>query len=424
MEHAAGTATAATDGGASRDRREFVPVVLAIVLVSLNMRSALTVVGPLIGDLRRGDGVSSTAAGVLAAAPLLAFGLVSPAGPRLAARFGLERTLAGAMLLLTAGLALRPLPSIVLLFTGTVAAGAGIAVANVLLPALVKRRFAAQATVVTGVYSVALGLGAAVAAGLAVPSEDWLGGSWRAALAVWTPLALVATLAWLPLLRTEPAQAALVSRARVNLMRDRVAWSVTGFMALQSTLFYSMVAWLPEVYRHHGMSKETAGALLSVALIVGIPMGFVVGAVAGRLRDQRPVALVATLLTLGGFVGVLAAPRAAPWLWAALLGVGLGASFTLVLALFVLRALDARHAAALAGMAQAISYPIAAVGPVAVGILHDATGSWTAPLSVLVGVAVADVFLALSASRARSQGQDVAPEIAAAAGVRPDGLGQ
>lgn len=396
-----------TDGDTSRERREL--VLLAIVLVSLNLRAALTAVGPLIRDVRHGDGLSSAAAGLLAAAPLLAFGLVSPVGPRLATRFGLERTLVGAMLLLTTSLALRPLPSVALLFVGTVGAGAGIAVANVLLPALVKRRFGSQATVVTGVYSVALGLGAALGAGLAVPSEGWLGGSWRAALAVWALPALVAALVWLPLPRTRPTPAAIASRARVNLWRDRVAWNVTGFMALQSTLFYSTVAWLPEIYRHYGMSKATAGALLSVSLIVGIPTGFVVGALAGRLRDQRPIALVATLLTLGGFVGVLAAPTTAPWLWATLLGVGLGTSFALVLALFVLRAGDARHAAALAGMAQAISYTLAAIGPVAVGALHDAAGGWTAPLTMLVGLAVADVFAALSASRAQYvREQDVA----------------
>jgi len=393
------------------DRREQLLLVLAIVLVSLNLRSALTVVGPLILDLRDGDGLSSTAVGLLAAAPLLAFGLVSPLGPRLAQRFGIERALVGSMLLLTASLALRPLPSVVLLFAGTLAAGAGIAVGNVLLPALVKRRFAERATFVTGLYSVALGAGAALGAGLAVPSEGWLGGSWRGALALWAPLALVAAIVWVPLLRDAPAVgSAAAAHVRVNLWRDRVAWSVTGFMAMQSILFYSMVAWLPEIYRHHGLSKGTAGALLSLALVVGIPMGFVVGSLAGRMRDQRPIALAATLLAIAGYAGVLAAPTAAAWLWATLLGIGFGAGFTLVLALFVLRAHDAHHAAALSGMAQSVGYTLAAVGPVLVGALHDATGGWTVPLGVLIVLAVADVGVALAASRRRFvRGLDAPP---------------
>lgn len=391
----------ATGTTAREARREQLLLVLAIVLVSLNLRSALTVVGPLISDLRHGDGLSGTAVGLLAAAPLLAFGLVSPLGPRLAERFGIERTLAGCMLLLTASLALRPLPSVVLLFAGTLAAGAGIAVANVLLPALVKRRFGERATFVTGLYSVALGVGAALGAGLAVPSEGWFGGSFRGALALWTPLALVAALVWLPLLRELPSRTPAAERVRVRLWRDRVAWSVTGFMALQSILFYSMVAWLPEIYRHHGMGKGAAGALLSLALVVGIPMGFVVGWLAGRMRDQRPIALAATLLAFAGYVGVLAAPTTASWLWATLLGTGFGTGFTLVLALFVLRARDVHHAAALSGMAQSVGYALAAVGPIAVGALHDATGGWTEPLLALIALAALDVGVALAASRRR-----------------------
>ena len=154
------------------------------------------------------------------------------------------------MLVLSVCLALRPLPSVVLLFAGTLAGGAAIAVANVLLPALVKRRFGAQATFVTGIYSVALGLGAALAAGLAVPSERWLGDSWRGALAVWAVPALLAAFVWLPLLRDTPARGAGADAgARVSLWRDPVAWRVTGFMALLAVQFYS---------RSRGCRRSTA----------------------------------------------------------------------------------------------------------------------------------------------------------------------
>jgi CP family cyanate transporter-like MFS transporter len=393
----------------TRTRRETALLMLAIVLVSLNLRSAITVVGPLIRDLREGDGLSGTAVGLLAAAPLVAFGLISPVGPVLAARFGIERTLVACMLVLSVCLAVRPLPSVVLLFAGTLAAGAGIAVANVLMPALVKRRFGERATFVTGIYSVALGIGAALAAGLAVPSERWLGDSWRGALAVWALPALLSALVWLPLLRDAPVRGAAAAHARVNLWRDPVAWRVTGFMALLAVLFYSQVAWLPEIYRHEGMSKGGAGALLSLSLVVGIPFGFVVGALAGRLRDQRPIALAAGLLVSAGWLGVLVDPMLAAWLWSALLGIGFGTGFTLVLALFVLRAGDAPDAAALSGMAQSVGYTLAALGPIAVGALHDLTGGWTTPLVVLVGVSVLDLAIGVGASRGGSvRGRSVA----------------
>ncbi len=410
---------------ATRTRRETILVAAAIVLVALNLRSALTVVGPLIRDVREGDGLSGTAVGLLAAAPLLAFGLISPIGPRLAARFGLERTLVACMLVLAASLALRPLPSAVLLFAGTLAAGAGIAVANVLLPALVKRRFGADATFVAGIYSVALGAGAALAAGLAVPSERWLGGSWRAALGIWALPALLAALVWLPLLRGRARRGAGAAGIRVVLWRDRVAWSVTGYMALLAVQFYAQVAWLPEIYRHEGLSKGAAGALLSLSLIVGIPFGFVVGALAGRLRDQRPIVWVGGLLALGGWIGVLLAPTAAASLWATMLGVAFGIGFTLVLALFVLRASDTPHAAALSGMAQSVGYTLGAIGPIAVGALHDATGGWTVPLTVLIGVAAANLVLGLGAGgpglvRGRAPGES-APVASAATPAVPAG---
>jgi len=165
--------------------------------------------------------------------------------------------------------------------------------------------------------------------------------------------------------------------------------------------FYSQVAWLPEIYRHEGMSKGAAGALLSLSLVVGIPMGFVVGALAGRLRHQRAIVWGGGLVVLGGWVGVLVAPDAAPGLWAILLGVGFGTGFTLVLSLFVLRADDTSHAVALSGMAQSVGYGLAAVGPIAVGALHDATGGWHVPLAVLIGVAVADLAVGLLAGSDR-----------------------
>lgn len=383
---------------ARRARSDRLLLVAGVVLVALNLRVAITVVGPLIGDLRDDEGLSGTAVGLLTTAPLLAWGLISPLGPRLAARFGIERALVGAMALLTAGLALRSVPPTALLFLGTFAAGCGIAVANVLLPAIVKRRFGDRAAFMTGVYSVALGIGAALGAGLAVPSAEWLDG-WRGAFAVWTIPAFLAAVIWLPQARRAPDPATILAHVRVHLWRDRIAWKVTAFMAIQAVLFYSVVAWLPEIYRNEGYSKGSAGALLSLMLLVGIPMGFVVAVVASRLRDQWPIAAVSCALTSAGLLGVLLTPTGAASLWAGLLGVGFGSGFTLVLTLMVLRASDARHAAELSGMAQSVGYTIAAIGPTLIGALHDLSGGWTLPLVVLTGLSVPMLLAALGASR-------------------------
>lgn len=383
---------------AARTGRQTLLLAIGVVLVALNLRAALTVVGPLIGDLRDDEGLSGTAVGLLSTAPLLAFGLVAPLGPRVAARFGVERALVGAMLVLTAGLAVRPLPPIALLFLGTLAAGCGIAIANVLLPAIVKRRFGDRAAFMTGIYSVSLGVGAALAAGLAVPTAEWLDG-WQGAFALWIVPAALAALVWLPQAGRAPAPAALPQRVRVRLWRDRIARQVTAFMAIQSILFYAVVAWLPEIYRHEGFSKGSAGALLSLSLLVGIPMGFVVAVAASRIRDQRPIAVAACGLTALGLLGVLLAPTAAASLWAGLLGLGFGSGFTLVLTLMVLRAPDAHHAAELSGMAQSVGYTVAAIGPTVIGALHDLSGGWTLPLAVLCGLCAPMLLTALGGSR-------------------------
>jgi MFS transporter, CP family, cyanate transporter len=382
-------------------RRVRLALLLAgLVLVALNLRAIFTVVGPLIADIRRDTGISRTAAGLLTTLPLVAFGVVSQLAPRIAARFGSDRTLVVSMFVLTAALAVRPLPPLALLFVGTLVAGAGVAIANVLLPAVIKRDFPGQAAFMVATYSVVLGVGAAFAAGLAVPSMEWLGGSWRAALAIWAAPALLGALAWLPQLRAAPSQAEEAApHAHVRLWRDRIAWQVTGFLASLGLLFYSMAAWLPDVYRAEGLSAASAGGVLSIALIVGLPLGLAVGVAAQRLDDQRPLALVTGVLMLAGWLGVLVAPTAAPWLWASLLGCAFGVGFPLVLTLMVLRAPDTRHAAELSGMSQAVGYAVAAVGPVAIGALHDVSAGWTLPLAVLTAATLPMLMLGLGGSR-------------------------
>ncbi len=374
-----------------------------LVLVSLNLRAIVTIVGPLTSDIRHDLGLSRPAAGLLTTLPLIAWGVVSPLAPRIARRFGSDRTLIVAMVVLAAALAVRLVPSVPLLFLSTLVAGSGVAIANVLLPALIKQHFPARAAFMVAAYSIALGIGAALAAGLAVPSMHWLG-SWRAALAVWAVPALLGALAWLPQLRDAPPRGAGGPHVHVGLWRDRVAWHVTGFLASLALLFYSMAAWLPDIYRAHGMSAAGAGGLLSLALTVGLPLGLVVGVAAQRLHDQRPIALAGMLATIGGWLGVLLAPMAAPWLWASLLGCGFGAGFPLVLTLMVLRSPDVRHAAELSGMSQSVGYAVAAIGPVAIGALHDLSGGWTAPLVVLAAWTAPTLVLALAASRPRFVG--------------------
>jgi CP family cyanate transporter-like MFS transporter len=408
-------------------------LLLGLVLVALNLRFALTSVGPLIDDLRRDLGLSGSAIGLLTTAPLLALGLVSPLAPRLAERWGAEHVVLGCLLAIGVGVALRWLPPVFFLFAGTLLSGCAIAIGNVLMPGIVKRRFADRAATMTGVYSVGLSGGAALAAGLTVPVEDVVGGDWRLALALWALPAVLAAVVWLPQLRRraqerhDAAQARAAAlreglvddsgRQRVTLWRDRRAWAVTLFMGMQSAIFYTCSAWLPEIVRdRNDLSSGSAGALLSLVMFLGIPIGFLTAAAAGRMRDQRPLAVVAALFPAIGWLGLLLAPGVPPVVWAVVLGIGAGTGFPLVLTLFVLRARDVRHTAALSGMAQSVGYTLAAIGPLAIGALHDASGGWGLPLAVLALLGVPELVAALTASRPGYVGEAPAPVTCAPGG--------
>jgi CP family cyanate transporter-like MFS transporter len=383
---------------------------IGVALIAMNLRPALASVGPVLAGIRHDLGLSSTAAGLLTAVPLVCFGLLSPLAPGLGRRFGLERVLAWVLVVVGAGLLVRVDFGAGWLFAVTIPLAGAIAVANVLVPALIKRDFPRRAGLMMGVYTMALAAAAAAAAGLTAPLSQAFGGDWRAALAVWALLAGVALVVWVPQARRERTgpEPATVSRPagtdRPGLLRDPIAWQVTAFMGLQSLGFYSVLTWLPSVYQDQGYPADTAGLVLSVSAAVQAPASLVAAAVAARSRDQRRIAVLSCALPALGLLGVLVAPRAGAYLWAVLLGIGQGTAFALALTLVVLRSRSAGTAARLSAMAQSAGYLIAAGGPLLVGLVRDLTGSWPAALGLLLILLVPQTMVALAASRPRYVG--------------------
>jgi CP family cyanate transporter-like MFS transporter len=205
-------------------------------------------------------------------------------------------------------------------------------------------------------------------------------------LAFWAAPAVVALVIWLPQLgrgSEQPAQLLRPARMR-EVTRDRITWHLTLFFAIQSWGFYSLLAWLPSIFEAHGIGTTSAGLLLGLSGIVGVPVALAVPALAARRRDQRGLAVLLTAVTLCGYGGLLLAPASAPVLWALLVGLGQGACFPLALTMIVLRSGSARLTPALSTHVQSVGYLLAAAGPFAIGALHDATGAWTVSLIVLV----------------------------------------
>ncbi|MBO0678686.1 MFS transporter [Mycolicibacterium sp. S2-37] len=353
---------------------------LAIMLVSANLRPAVVAVAPLVGEIKAATGWSSAVTGLLTTLPVLVFGLVAPLAPWAAARFGIERTVLASLAFLVVGAAVRVLPDPVALFGGSALAGAGIGVCNVVLPSLIKRDFARRSGLMTGLYSMTLSGGAATAAAVTIPVNNALDGNWRMTLASWAVLALVAMIAWLPMLRRLHRMD--LGPKPEPLWRNGIAWAITIFMAAQSLIFYTFTAWLPDYLIERGMSAAGAGAVLALGQVAGLLMSLVAPIVAGRFDDQRLVTAVALLLTAIGFVGLLATDSV-PTLWVLCVMAGPGASISLALLFMVLRSTSTAQTGQVSGMSQSVGYILAAVGPVGIGALHDLTGSWTIAMAAL-----------------------------------------
>ncbi|MFF5390551.1 CynX/NimT family MFS transporter [Streptomyces sp. NPDC013012] len=397
-------------GAAARRALLAHPVLLlvGIVLASLNMRAALASVAPLVGEMSAAFGLSAAASSLVTSVPVLFLGAGAAVAPWLGRRFGAERVLFAALLLLGAGVLVRVLPSVYALYGGGVLVGTAIALLNVLMPGLIKRDFPDRAAAMTSVYTGAMITGATVAAAAAVPLEKALGG-WEASLGFWSLLAAVAALAWLPQVliargRTGHAVRAVpAGGARpVNVWRSALAWQVTLFMGLQSLWTYVLIAWMPTILVDHGMDRSTAGVVFAFNNLVQVAGAFVVPLLAGRMRSQRPLIVLVTTLVAAGYAGLMAAPVEGAWLWSALLGVGQGGAVGLALTLIVLRSGDAVTAAGLSGMSQTVGYLLAAAGPLAAGTLHQATGSWTPPICAVLGVCAAALAVGLLAARNRT----------------------
>jgi cyanate transporter len=371
-------------------RRRLVVLAVGIVLAGLNLRVAVANVPPILDEITDALSLSATAGGVLTAAPVVCFGVFAPAAPLLARRFGGEVVLVGALAVLAAGSLLRAGGDTLALYTGTVVAGAAVATGNVLVPAVIRTRFA-RIGALTGLYAASLGIGAAFAAGATVPVAEDRG--WQAALAVWAVPAFLAAAVLAFGARRERVE---VQPLRARLVHDRVAWLVTAYMGLQSLVFYAMFGWLPTILRDHGFGAREAGAMLALVALAGIPASLLAPVVATRMRDERVVATALPLLEAVAIVGLLVAPSAA-YAWVVAFAVGQGGAFAVALTLIGMRASDTRPVAELSGMAQSIGYSIAALGPFALGALHDATGGWDVPLSALLAVVAVLVFAGLTA---------------------------
>ncbi|EDI9497504.1 MFS transporter [Salmonella enterica] len=376
-------------------------LIAGILMIATTLRVTFTGAAPLLETIRSDYGLSTAQTGLLTTLPLLAFALVSPLAAGIARRFGMERSLFAAMLLICAGIALRSLPSATLLFAGTTIIGCGIALGNVLLPGLIKRDFSQHVARLTGAYSLTMGAAAALGSALVVPLALH-GFGWRGALLMLMLFPLLAFLIWLPQWRTTRSANLSSSRAlhERGIWRSPLAWQVTLFLGLNSLIYYVIIGWLPTILISHGYSEAQAGSLHGLLQLATAAPGLAIPLILHRFNDQRWIAALVSLLCALGAAGLWFVPGQAV-IWTLLFGFGSGATMILGLTFIGLRASSAHQAAALSGMAQSVGYLLAACGPPVMGKLHDASGSWYLPLSGVTVLAIIMAIFGLYAGRDR-----------------------
>lgn len=385
------------------------PVLLVgIVLAALNLRPAITSLGALFEETREGLGMSGAVAGLITSVPALCFAVFGITAPRLSRRFGPAAVVCAGMAAVAAGLLIRPFATNAAGFLAASALGlAGIALTNVLLPVIVKRWFPDRVGTMTGLYSMALAAGTSLAAAATVPMTEALGGSWRTGLLVWALLAAAAVLPWLPIAAAARREKAAAGVPAVrpddgpSVVRSRTAWALASYFGLQATGAYITMGWLPQIFRDAGVSASTAGILLAVTMVMGVPLAFIIPGLAGRMKNQGPIAAVLGLFGLGGYLGLFIAPAAGAWAWVLMLGVS-NCAFPLVITMIGLRAKSPAGVVKLSAFAQSTGYLISIPGPLVVGVLYQHSGGWDLPLALMAGLLVPQIALGMLAGRDRT----------------------
>jgi CP family cyanate transporter-like MFS transporter len=376
-------------------------LVAAIVLLGINLRTLVASLPPLLSDVRADLGLSASVAGLLTTLPVLCFGVLALAAPRLARRFPLERVLVAAALATAGGAALRGLGSTTALFAGSLLGGAAIGIGQATLPVFIREAHPRATGLLIGAYSMSLPLGATLGSAAAVPLARALGDSWSASLAAWALPAAAAAAVWIP----AAARGRTVAHGPVPdpVGGAALAWWVAAYMGIQSMAFYAGLAWLPEILQDRGWSAGAAGGLVALASLISIVPAFLVPVLAARRRGQALAVTATAAIGCAGLLGLLWTPAAAP-AWMLLVGVGNGASLGLGLAFPVLRAAGAPVVASLTAMSLCVGYLMAATGPWILGAVHDVVGGWTAPLVVLLAITLLQLLPGLPAARDRVLG--------------------
>ncbi|OZM81336.1 CynX/NimT family MFS transporter [Pseudonocardia sp. MH-G8] len=377
-------------------------LIAAILLLALNLRGPLVAVSAVVDPIRADLGIDAATVGLFTSLPVLCFGLAAPLASALLARTGTGRGVLVALAVLLVGIVVRSLGGLPAAIAGTLLLGLAITTANIAVPVVIGRDLRGHASAILGAYTATLNVGSMLSLTLTVPIAAATG--WRAALASWGVLVVVAAALWWHATRRpriEPAAGTTApAGAPASSWRQPAAWGLTAAFAGQSFAYYGVTAWLPQLLRDElGMPAAGAGAASSVFQIAALGGAFGVPVLLRYGRARTTVLVVcAAWVTLP--LGLLLAPHL--WaLWCVLGGAAQGGGLTVIFSLVVRVARDEAENRRFSALVQGGGYTVAAAGPPVIGAVHAATGGWTAPLLVVV----AAIALLATAATAVAVGQ-------------------
>jgi len=374
-------------------------LITGILLISINLRTSIASVGPLIPFIREDLGLSNGLAGFLTTLPLLTFATFSLFAPAIGKKMGMGRAVFLGISILTAGVILRVVGGIELLLLGTAMTGIGIVIANVLLIPLIKVRLPQKLGLMTALLATMMSLFAAIAAGFSVPIAVDLNFGWRGSLSSWAIFMVIALLFWIPQL-TRPKAGMSTSLAKAkNVWKSKLAWQITIFMGCQSVMYFTLTAWLPDMLIARGWSPVEAGAVSSIMQLISLVGSYFAPSILIRLKQQSGVILRVGIGYIIGFLGLFLESEIMTYLSLTVIGLGMGASLSIAYTLISLRTAEDQTTAKLSAMVQSSGYYLAALGPILFGVSLDLFGSWNILIWFLIFFSVLFTGFGMAAGR-------------------------
>ena len=372
-------------------KRDAVLVILGILFISFNLRAPITAVGSIVEMIQSEYALTNAAAGFITTLPLVAFAVVSPFVARLSGKIGHAKTMMLGLLFILAGEVVRSYTGASGLFIGTAIIGIGIAIGNVIIPAIIKLYFSEKVGLVTSIYTSGMCIFAAVGAGISVPLAKGMNLGWKNALASWFILTVITILIWIP--QVAKKQAAVSNTKKIkstnSIWKSKLAWWVTLYMGTQSLLFYSLVAWLPTIVVSKGMSDSFASNMALLFQLMAIPATLLIPTLSDKFKDQRILVLVTCAVYATGMLCFLLGQSQIAIIIAVIcMSIGMGGSISLSIAFISLRSPNPARASELSGMSQSAGYLFAALGPMVTGFIFDIQSSWTMPLIIFIALIV------------------------------------